>query len=1107
MQNDALDGQTPRWLGRVIGCRRERPGLAEQSIDAQALECRTLYSATPLLLDAVQIDVAEDAPDTNLDLSQYFSVDDGNQQTDYSLVTETGDNLFADKTLRQDGNLSLEYAEDRFGQASLTLHATNASGQSESLPVQISVRPLNDSPSTTGLLDVSVQTDVGRTVIDLFSAFDDAEDGSEGLTYSIAENTNPGLFDSVRIDHEQGRLILDYADGRTGSADLTILATDSGGLSVGLSSDGFTIHDQIFGQGQSDPETTHLGLRHSELWTSGRFHDRVDGEYRFDYVNFAKLDRYLATADPAHYHVFNIENSYYDNSPEGRDRFAELFNYVKQQRPDLDIGVYRIMPETQWYAPVNWETAQLHESLDITSWYTEHATRFETSFNSWQARNALFRTEQVSEEFSGQTVADLVDGINPHLYAFRRGNTDNDAPIWRVATLNANSNTIAIDGPSFEDVKTVKFHLSSDATLDNGLQKLKTYHVVNASGRTFQLALTEGGTPIDFDEDFSGRIYAGATDFSSVQHDPNVLNWKIYAEQNIAEAREYGKSVYPYLSPSLRGTSIQPLEYEFFRWQLEVIRPLADGVIIYEPQIYTGDHHIQQEWWRALEDFTGTLNGPSGSFTVNVTATPDVVPEPPNDDTSNDAPVANDDTLAAVEDTPLLVNESELLQNDSDSEPLSIPRFSQPDHGTLTRLPNGLLRYVPNTDFHGVDQFTYFASDGDADSNVANVEIVVAAANDAPVAQNDRFNAIEDTARKIEIEELIANDVDVDGDALSLQIVVSPQHGRVEVSEDGELIYTPRANYEGTDTFRYRVSDGEEVSNAALVVMNVVPVNDRPAAATDVLRTREDTPLLITANDLTRNDRDPEGDSLRVVTLAQPSHGNLGRGADGNLIYRPHRNFHGTDRFEYFVTDGNSRSEAVTVQLRVLPENDDPRAVEDRYVLQEGRVLRVTPEIGVLANDGDADGDALRARLLRAPSHGSVRLNQDGSFTYRATEGYEGLDQFSYVINDGQGGRNVGEVRISVAGEKEPRRFGETAREGDIREPDVRDRDSRDRNTRDRNTRDRNTRDPDPRDPDLNDLRGDVASEIERIKQQRRDSALRRGGRLPPWMRALPDFR
>ena len=214
--------------------------MTEQTIDAQALECRTLYSVTPLVLDTVEIDVAEDAPDTSLDLTQYFSLDDGNQQVEYSLVSDEGHDLFAEKTLGQNGRLTLDFAEDQYGRARLILHATDSSGQVESLPVQVSVRPLNDSPTTTGIMDVLIE-DEGRMVVGLFSAFDDVEDGSEGLTYSIAENTNPNLFDSVRIDQQRGELIVDYADGRTGTADITIVATDSGGLSVGLPSG--RVHD------------------------------------------------------------------------------------------------------------------------------------------------------------------------------------------------------------------------------------------------------------------------------------------------------------------------------------------------------------------------------------------------------------------------------------------------------------------------------------------------------------------------------------------------------------------------------------------------------------------------------------------------------------------------------------------------------------------------------------------------------------------------------------------------------------------------------------------------------------------------------------------------
>ena len=41
------------------------------------------------------------------------------------------------------------------------------------------------------------------------------------------------------------------------------------------------------------------------------------------------------------------------------------------------------MPEAQWYIPVNQNTAEVHESLGITSWYTDRADAFDDSYDGW----------------------------------------------------------------------------------------------------------------------------------------------------------------------------------------------------------------------------------------------------------------------------------------------------------------------------------------------------------------------------------------------------------------------------------------------------------------------------------------------------------------------------------------------------------------------------------------------------------------------------------------------------------------------------------------------------------------------------------------------------
>lgn len=120
---------------------------------------------------------------------------------------------------------------DGSGVFEVTVCVTDDGSLSSTQSFSITVNEVNLAPTTGVLSDVSVDEDAEDTVIELWPSFDDAEDGANGLSYSIASNSNSDLFAGASID-SSGRLHLDYAENAFGDAALTIRATDSGGLSV-----------------------------------------------------------------------------------------------------------------------------------------------------------------------------------------------------------------------------------------------------------------------------------------------------------------------------------------------------------------------------------------------------------------------------------------------------------------------------------------------------------------------------------------------------------------------------------------------------------------------------------------------------------------------------------------------------------------------------------------------------------------------------------------------------------------------------------------------------------------------------------------------------------
>ncbi|MCE5334113.1 MAG: tandem-95 repeat protein [Desulfobacteraceae bacterium] len=425
-----------------------------------------------------------------------------------------------------------------------------------------------------------------------------------------------------------------------------------------------------------------------------------------------------------------------------------------------------------------------------------------------------------------------------------------------------------------------------------------------------------------------------------------------------------------------------------------------DGSFVYTPtENYNGTDSFT---YRASD---GRLH--SNLATVAITVTP-----------VNDPPASGNDTYTAKEDTKLTVSAATgVLKNDSDPEKskLSAVLVDGPLHGALAFKSDGSFAYTPGANFDGTDSFTYKASDGAAEGEVTTVTINITAANDAPVAGNDGYTTDEDSELIVNaVAGVLANDSDVDGDTLTATVVSRPKNGTLSLNADGSFTYTPDSNYNGADSFTYKVSDGS-ISKTATAVFNITPVNDPPASANDTYTTKEDTKLVVSASKgVLKNDSDPEKSELSATLVDGPLHGTLAFKSDGSFTYTPEANFNGTDSFTYTASDGSIVGEAATVTLNVTAVNDAPVAGNDSYTTAEDSELIVDAVAGVLANDSDVDGSALIATVVSRPKNGTLSLNADGSFRYTPKSNYCGADSFTYKVSDGSSSKTA-TVVLNVA--------------------------------------------------------------------------------------------
>jgi hypothetical protein len=177
----------------------------------------------------------------------------------------------------------------------------------------------------------------------------------------------------------------------------------------------------------------------------------------------------------------------------------------------------------------------------------------------------------------------------------------------------------------------------------------------------------------------------------------------------------------------------------------------------------------------------------------------------------NDAPVARDLSASTPEDTPKQLT---LNASDVDGDGLTFTIVSGPSNGVLSG--SGANRtYTPNANYNGPDSFTYRASDGAADSNLATVSLTVESVNDAPSCESLPLTIDEDGSGTV-----TPVCTDPDGDAVSVAIVNQPLKGGASVVA-GDLRYTPTPNANGSDSFTYRGSDGQHVGAPATVSVTI----------------------------------------------------------------------------------------------------------------------------------------------------------------------------------------------------------------------------------------------------------------------------------------------
>ena len=269
----------------------------------------------------------------------------------------------------------------------------------------------------------------------------------------------------------------------------------------------------------------------------------------------------------------------------------------------------------------------------------------------------------------------------------------------------------------------------------------------------------------------------------------------------------------------------------------------------------------------------------------------------------------------------------------------------------------------------GPFSFTYVVdATATCPADSATVQVVLDPACFSVVGTSDLLVVDEDSVLSAQV---LNNDRDANGGGLRALLLVQPAQGSATLSPDGQLIYTPKENYNGRDTLVYRVCDRTLPSacDTARVIITINPVNDAPVAANDVAIITYDE---VATGNVLANDYDPDGGPLgEVSSVGSPAHGTVTLAADGSYTYTPDQYYVGPDQFSYWVCD---------VQ--------DPELCAKAEVIIQVRAGLIEIPKGFSPNN-DNNNDRWEIKGISAYPNNSVTIfNRWGNAVYR-TQGYD----------------------------------------------------------------------------------------------------------------------
>jgi VCBS repeat-containing protein len=383
-----------------------------------------------------------------------------------------------------------------------------------------------------------------------------------------------------------------------------------------------------------------------------------------------------------------------------------------------------------------------------------------------------------------------------------------------------------------------------------------------------------------------------------------------------------------------------------------------DGSFVYTPN---ADFSGVDSWTYTLTDSIG----------ISPTVTVSIVVKDVNDKPTVTGTLPNLDSLEEDFASKIVhVNKSEVIFADKETATENL-QYSVSTNGLVkASLTQNATQFIialfPELNKNGTAIVTLYAKDSAGDSVGVSFEVEILPVSDAPIANDDSYNALEDSTLTIAIKNgVLTNDEDPDGNSeLFVFLVDSTIHGSLTLNSDGSFVYTPNEDFIGTDSFTYIVKNESNVSSEqATVTISVLDRNDGPivVAVVDTLNTtvKEDYTgtLKYTKAQIKSWFEDPEGDALYYSAENPDGKLNISWTTGGYMNIKVAKDSCGKAIVNVIATDSieGTKPAVLSFVIDITPVNDLPKVLHRDTIVVEASGWQQEIELDSLFSDVDGD--------------------------------------------------------------------------------------------------------------------------------------------------------